>query len=153
MRNLIAAAFIAGLAGSAWAADCPNPQSWAKPERHVAARSSAMNFALKPGAVSQIALLPRERVTFATGRASRKGYAGLAAIDVAKAGTLHVLVGNRTYVDLVRGGKPIALAAEPAHPGCPGVRKALEFAVQPGRYLVELSGSTERKVMIATSLR
>jgi hypothetical protein len=153
MRNLIAAALIAGIAAPAWAADCPAPAAWAKPERHIAARSPAMKFALKPGTSSQIGLLPQQQVKFAVGKVTRKGFAGLAAIDVAKAGTLRLLVSNRTYVDLVRDGKALDLTGEPAHPDCPGVRKALDFTVKPGRYLVQLSGSEDRTIKLATIQR
>jgi hypothetical protein len=98
-----------------------------------------------------IGLLPQGDVKFAAGKATRNGYAGLAAIDVPRAGTLQVAVDNKTYVDLVRGTKPLALAGEPKMKGCAGVQKVLEFKVAPGRYLVQLSGSPDKSVKIATS--
>ena len=153
MRKLIAAALIAGTTSPAWAADCPAPADWAKPERHLAARAPAMKFALMPGTSYQIALLPPEQVKFAVGSVTRKGFAGLAAVDVVKAGTLRLLVSNRTYVDLVRDGKALDLTGEPAHPDCPGVRKALDFTVKPGRYLIQLSGSQDSTIKLATTLR
>ena len=152
MRVLIAAVLLAG-AGPVWAQSCPKPQDWAKPERHLAARAPEMKFGLKPGGTVQIGLLPQAEVKFAAGKATRKGYAGLAAIDVPKAGTLQLAVDNKTYVDLVRAGKPLALAGEPKMKGCPGVQKVLDFKVAPGRYLVQLSGSPDKSVKIATSLR
>jgi hypothetical protein len=152
MRLLIAAILLAG-SSPAWAQSCPKPQDWAKPERHLAARAPEMKFGLKPGGTVQIALLPQNEVKFAAGKATRKGYAGLAAIDVPKAGTLQLALDNKTYVDLVRSGKPLALAGEPRMKGCPGVPKTLHFKVAPGRYLVQLSGSPSKSVRIATSLR
>lgn len=152
MRLLIAAALLAG-SGPAWAQSCPKPQDWAKPERHLAARAPEMKFGLKPGGTVQIALLPQNDVKFAAGKATRKGYAGLAAIDVPKAGTLQLALDNKTYVDLVRDGKPLALAGEPRMKGCRGVQKTLDFKVAPGRYVVQLSGSPDKSVRIATSLR
>lgn len=152
MRVLIAAILLAG-SGPAWAQSCPKPQDWAKPERHLAARAPEMKFGLKPGGTVQIALLPQNDVKFAAGKATRKGYAGLAAIDVPKAGTLQLALDNKTYVDLVRDGKPLALAGEPRMKGCRGVQKTLDFKVAPGRYVVQLSGSPDKSVRIATSLR
>lgn len=152
MRLLIAAVLLVG-SGPAWAQSCPKPQDWAKPERHIAARAPEMKFGLKPGGTVQIALLPQNDVKFAAGKATRKGYAGLAAIDLPKAGTLQLALDNKTYVDLVRGGKPLALAGEPRMKGCPGVQKTLDFKVAPGRYLIQLSGSPGKSVKIATSLR
>ena len=152
MRLLIAAVLLAG-SSPAWAQSCPKPQDWAKPERHLAARAPEMKFGLKPGGTVQIALLPQNEVKFAAGKATRKGYAGLAAIDVPKAGTLQLALDNKTYVDLVRSGKPLALAGEPKMKGCPGVQKSLDFKVAPGRYVVQLSGSPSKSVRIASSLR
>jgi hypothetical protein len=152
MRLLIAAVLLAGSA-PAWAQSCPKPQDWAKPERHLAARTPEMKFALKPGGTVQIGLLPQAEVKFAAGKATRKGYAGLAAIDVPRAGTLEMSLDNKTFVDLVRGGKALDLAGEPTMKNCPGVQKTLAFKVTPGRYLVQLSGSPDKAVRIATSLR
>jgi len=152
MRLLIAAILLAG-SSPAWAQSCPKPQDWAKPERHLAARAPEMKFGLKPGGTVQIALLPQNEVKFAAGKATRKGYAGLAAIDVPKAGTLQLALDNKTYVDLVRSGKPLALAGEPRMKGCHGVPKMLAFKVAPGRYLVQLSGAPGTSIRIATSLR
>jgi hypothetical protein len=152
MRCAIALMLAAGLASSAWAETCPSPQGWAKPERHLAARTPDMKFALKPGGAVQIGLLPPTQVKFASGKTARKGYAGLAAIDVPRAGTLQLALDNKTYVDLVRDGKVLPLAAEPHGHGCPGIQKALDFKVAPGRYLVQLSGSPGKSVKIASSL-
>lgn len=150
MRTLIAVAMLAGFAGPAFAEACP--AGWSKPERHLASRTPLMKFALKPGAAVEIGLLPPDQVTLANGQA-RKGYGGLAAIDVTRAGTLRVILTNKTYVDLVRGGKTVPLAAKSHTQDCPGASKTLEFAVQPGRYLMELSGSPDRSVRMATVLR
>jgi hypothetical protein len=153
MRFAIALALTAGLAGPVWAETCPSPQGWAKPERRLAARTPDMKFGLKPGGTVQIGLLPQNAVKFAAGRVTRKGYAGMAALDVAKAGTLQLVLDNKTYVDLVRDGKALPLAGEPHAHGCPGIQKALDFKVTPGRYLVQLSGSPAQSVKIASSLR
>lgn len=145
----VLAALGLGLSASAQAASCPDPAAWAKPEHHRAARSAEVQFALKPGAITGIGLLPQDQVMFAAGAVTRTGYAGIAAIDVAEAGTLRLLVSNRTFVDLVRDGRALELAGAPGHADCPGARKTLSFAVTPGRYLVQLSGSAEKDVTIA----
>lgn len=152
MRFRGVAMLLAGLSGPALAADCPNPAEWAKPEHHQAGRSPDMKFGLKTGTAHELGLLGQDQVKFATGGVARKGFAGVAAIDVPRAGMLIVVVSNRTFVDLIRDGKALHLAGEPAHPDCPGVRKALMFAVTPGRHLVQLSGSENQTIKLATIL-
>lgn len=150
MRFLILAAL---LAGPAVAANCPNPASWDKPLRYQAARPPAMKFALKPDTSYELTLSPQDQVKFPVGQVTRKGHAGVAAIDIARAGTLTVMISNRTFLDLARDGAVLNLIAEPGHPDCPGVRKALNFTVTPGRYLIQLSGSEERVTKLTTMLR
>ena len=150
---IVAIAATMVLAAPAQAASCPDAGAWTNAERHRAARLPDLRFALKPGTVTGISLLPKDEVRFAVGDVTRTGYAGVAAVDVATAGTLQVLVSNRTFVDLVRDGKALELAGEPGHSDCPGAHKSLTFAVTPGRYLLQLSGSAERDIAIAILTR
>ena len=154
MRVFAAAALM--IAAPAAAQTCPSPAGWAKPERHLAARSSEMRFALKPGGTAQIGLLAAKDVRLAT-KAERKprpsSSAGLAAIDVGKPGKLDVILSNATYVDLVRDGKTLRSTGHSDFKKCPGLRKSVSFDVVPGRYIVQLTGAPSRSVKMATVLR
>ena len=153
MRVFVGIALIA--AAPAAAQTCPSPAGWAKPDRHLAARSPTMRFALKPGGTAQISLLAAKDVTLAAdARKPRPNTsAGLAAIDVGKPGKLDVILSNATYVDLVRDGKALRSSGHSDFKKCPGFRKSVSFDVVPGRYIVQMTGAPTRSVKMATVLR
>ena len=153
MRVFVGIALI--VAAPAAAQTCPSPAGWAKPERHLAARSPTMRFALKPGGTAQISLLAAKDVTLAAdARKPRPNTsAGLAAIDVGKPGKLDVILSNATYVDLVRDGKALRSSGHSDFKKCPGFRKSVSFDVVPGRYIVQMTDAPTRSVKMATVLR
>ena len=132
----------------------PGGSGWDKPIRHVAARAAEMKFALAPNTATRLRLIRADRVKLATpSRATRGTSAGLAALDVPRAGTLDVVLSNASYVDLVRDGKPLRSTAHRMTTGCKGMRKAVSFAVVPGRYVVQLTGAPQASVVMGTVLR
>ena len=140
---------------AAAAATCPAPQGWAKPARHVAARSADMKFALPANGSSAISLLPAKTVKLAAAsshKAKPGTSAGLAAIDVPKAGKLDVVLSTATYVDLVRDGKVLQSSGHAMTRGCTGMRKDVTFDVTPGRYIVQLTDAPGRSVTMGTIL-
>jgi hypothetical protein len=66
--------------------------------------------------------------------------AGLAMFQVVRAGTYRVALGAPAWVDVVRAGKPLAAQAHGHGPACTGIRKIVDFRLQPGRYVLQLSG-------------
>ncbi len=139
---------------AAAATTCPAVPGWDKPAPHVGARAAAMKFALAPNSATRLRLLKADQVALAApSRAKRTTSAGLAALDVPRAGTLDVVLSNATYVDLVRDGKPLRSTAHRMTTGCTGMRKAVSFAVTPGRYVVQLTGAPEQSVTMGTILK
>ena len=134
---------------------CPQPVGWAAPERHAAAKAPNFRFALKPDSSHQLQLLPQREVTLSTAsgrKAAPRAFAGLAAIDVTRAGTLDVLLSSRAYVDLVRNGKALPSAAH-RQLKCGGISKLVSFTVTPGRYALQLTDSEARSIRVATLFR
>lgn len=106
MRTVALLALLVATPG--FAQTCPSPAGWAKPARHLAARTAEMKFALTTGTSTQLELRAGKDVKLAA-KADRKPKprtsAGLAALEVAKAGKLDIILSNATYVDLVRDGR------------------------------------------------
>lgn len=147
------AALLAG--APAPAQSCSLPQGWTKPARHVAARTPNLRFALKTNSSSQLQLHPEPAVAvpLKKDRAKQPGeFAGLAALEVTKAGRLEVTLSDRAYVDLIRDGRALDSTAH-GHGKCPGVAKAVMFDVTPGRYIVQIADSRSRSVRIGFAAR
>ena len=146
---------IAAIAGPALAQTCPTPPGWAKPTRHIAARSPEMRFALPPNTAHRLELRGSRDVRLAIAKSrgrNARGSAGLAAIEVPKAGKLDVFLSNATYVDLVRDGRALRSISHADFKACPNLRKSVSFDVVPGRYIMQLTDAPARSVTISTSL-
>jgi hypothetical protein len=153
MRTLVLLAVI--MASPAIGQTCPSPAGWAKPVRHLAARTPTLKFALATGTSNEIGLLPARDVQLAvrSGRAAKADTtAGLAALDVQQAGTLDVIVSAPVYVDLVRDGQVLKSTGHADLKTCPGLRKSVSFTVVPARYIVQLSDGRAKSVRLATVL-
>lgn len=152
MFKVLALVTALGFATPLMAQTCPQPVGWAAPERHRAARTPNLRFALKPDSAHQLDLARQGQVKLAVqnGRkANAGGYAGLAAIDVPRAGTLDVLLSARAFVDLVRDGRALPSASH-GRLQCDGIYKRVSFAVTPGRYTVQLTESERGSIRFAT---
>ncbi|MES2291643.1 MAG: hypothetical protein V4530_18095 [Pseudomonadota bacterium] len=138
----------------AMAQTCPAPAGWDKPAKHLAARVPDMKFALATGTTTQIELRAASDVNFAVAEREPKPRtsAGLAALDVPKAGKLDVILSNATFVNLVRDGATLKSTGHNDLKTCAGFRKSVSFDVTPGRYIVQLTNAPERTVKMATVL-
>jgi hypothetical protein len=155
MRTSVIVALLVALSGQAAAQTCPAPEGWAKPARHVAAENPRMRFALEPNSSAQLELHVQRSVVLAT-KQGKPGwmnrFAGLAAIDVKKAGKLDVALSSRAYVDLVRDGRTLQ-SVDHRRANCSGVSKVVTFDVEPGRYIVQIADSQARSIRLGTIQR
>jgi hypothetical protein len=80
-------------------------------------------------------------------------YGGLVPIEVKKAGRLVVALDTGAWIDLVRDAKFVKSAAHGHGPACSGIRKMVEFDVQPGRYVLQISSAPAASVRAMAVLR
>lgn len=84
-------------------------------------------------------------------------YGGMMAVNVSKPGRLKVALGQRAWIDLVRGeGKdfartgrkaiPVPSVAHGHGPDCSGIAKIVEYDVVPGRYVIQIVNAPEAKI-------
>jgi hypothetical protein len=150
IRGLFVVALLAGVSAPAFAQDCAKPAGWDKPARHAAARLPRFRFGLQPGQSAELGLLVQRSVVLAT-KEGREGwmdrYAGLAALDVDRPGKLDIVLSSRAYVDLVKDGTTLQ-SIEHDRVRCPGMFKRVTFEVQPGRHVIQITGSQARSIRI-----
>lgn len=155
MRSLIIASLLLAWGGQAAAQTCPTPEGWTTPSRHVSAKNPRLRFALEPDSSAQLELHVQRSVVLAT-KEGKPGwmdrFAGLAAVDVQKAGKLDVALSSRAYVDLVRDGRTLQ-SVEHRRVNCNGVFKVVTFDVEPGRYIVQVADSQARAIKVGTAQR
>jgi hypothetical protein len=111
--------------------------------------------AIAPGKNIALALDPIDNVTFplAPDRKPAPGtFAGVYHVTVVTAGIYRVALQNGAWIDLVRDGKSLTSVAHMEGPPCSGIRKIVDFALQPGVYTLQLSGAktAQMRILIAT---
>lgn len=109
--------------------------------------------ALQIGQAADLALLPTPEVRFPVRPDNPGGsvsHGGLATVHVEQAGTYRVALGSGAWIDLVRGGKALASIGHGHGPDCTGIRKMVDFPLDPGDYVLQIaaSGKPEIAVMI-----
>jgi len=131
---------------------CDVPNGWTKPVAHRAATSADMRFALKPGETVALTLVPDAKVKLAASSAHKPKpgprFAGLAAIDLARARAVTIVLSDKAYVDLVREGKVLTSTAH-SDASCGGIAKSVSFTVTPGRYIVQFTDAPAAALKMA----
>ena len=101
----------------------------------------AVNLALSPASKVRYALSPEK----AAGSASSGGMIGF---TVERPGTYRVALGAAAWIDMVRDGKAAKSVGHGHGPACSGIRKMVDFSLQPGRYVLQISGNAAPAVAL-----
>lgn len=127
--------------------------SWASSTPLVAAASPATSVRtrLVVGRAARLALSPTPQVRYLLSPEKPGGsssYGGLVRVDISEAGTYRVALGSAAWVDLVSAGKAMTSSAHGHGPDCTGIRKMVDFPLTPGRYTLQVAGSSEPQITV-----
>ena len=152
MKSLFLLALALPLPASAAAQEAPPAPACQATDANLPANLAAWRAPapssgpLRPGAAVQVALRPIAEVQAAIApHPARDGGATTGArlnLEVATAGTYRVALSEAAWIDLVQGGQSLASAAHGHGPACSSIHKIVDFALSPGRYVIQLSGTT-----------
>jgi hypothetical protein len=76
---------------------------------------------------------------------------GLLSVAVATAGTYQINLSAGAWIDLLQDGKAILSTAHAPGPACTGIRKTVQFPLQPGRYVLQLSANATPDIEVMVS--
>jgi hypothetical protein len=76
---------------------------------------------------------------------------GLLSVAIATAGTYQINLSSGAWIDLLQDGKAILSTAHAPGPACTGVRKTVQFPLQPGRYVLQLSANATPDIQVMVS--
>ncbi len=77
-------------------------------------------------------------------------FAGLFTLTIATAGTYSIALGGGAWIDVAPAGGPALTSVAHGHgPACTTIRKVVDFALQPGAYVVQISGAQASPVVVA----
>jgi len=110
--------------------------------------------AIAPGKNIVLTLQPIDSVTFPVPLERKPGagtFGGVYHVTVTAAGTYRVVLQNGAWIDLMRDGKSLTSIGHMEGAPCSGIRKIVDFDLQPGTYIVQLSGAktSQMRILIA----
>lgn len=157
MRLPIILASVA-LAGCQTTADLPqaceivaDPWQAARSLAAAGSQDAKGNAAFAPNEAVRFTLLPQARVAYAAPRqndAEQGSFGGVAGLEVRQAGRYSVNVSDRAWVDVVVDGKPAVTVTHGKAAPCSGIRKFVQFDLEPGVHALEISNSAQADVGI-----
>lgn len=128
---------------------CPAPagfEDWARPVSIAAAADmgGAPAAPIVAGRAYVVALLPTAAIRYAVPPAkpgAAAGRGGVLPLDIARPGTYRIALGVAAWIDVLRGRTAISSTAHAHGPECTGVRKLVDFPLERGRYVLQISGA------------
>ena len=106
-----------------------------------------------PASGASISLQPQASVTFEKPPARKPkvdpAYAAVLTLPpVAAAATYEVTLSDEAWIDVLQDGQDIRSSGFSGQPDCPGVRKSVKFALQPGPATVQISGASVQAIKL-----
>lgn len=122
----------------------PELAAWNKPVALAAGATADTASLLTSGVAATVTLHPASHLRYAhspekPGAADSHG--GLLSFEVPQAGTWRIALATAAWIDVLANGEPVASTAHGHGPACSGIRKMVDFQLQPGRHLLQITGS------------
>ena len=73
-------------------------------------------------------------------------YGGLFAFTAEQTGTFRVALGSGAWIDVVKDGKAVESTAHGHGPDCTGVRKMVDFPLEPGSYILQIAANGQAQL-------
>ncbi|SFG39673.1 hypothetical protein SAMN05518801_12216 [Novosphingobium sp. CF614] len=104
---------------------------------------------IAPGHAIDAGLSPTPDIRYAF-RPEKPGgsvsFGGLYALNIKEPGTYRIALGSAAWIDLAHGGKAVPSSAHGHGPDCSGIRKMVDFALTPGRYVLQISANASNSM-------
>jgi hypothetical protein len=106
---------------------------------------------LPVGKAARVTLLPTPDVSFPLRPAKPGGtasFGGLMGVDIVEAGIYRVALSAGAWIDMVSQSNATPSVAHSHGPVCTGIRKVVDFALAPGRHMLQLSGNSDVQITV-----
>lgn len=115
------------------------------------------NAALTLNKASYVGLLNTPKIQYVTRPTNEGGtvsYGGLFQIEIKESGTYRVVLGNASWIDLVKDGKVAKSVAHSQGAENSGIRKMVDYPLEAGVYTLQLSaGADTTSAILITQLK
>ncbi|MDD5051351.1 MAG: hypothetical protein PHO27_01315 [Sulfuricurvum sp.] len=125
--------------------------SAAKSANELSDASLSLNHA------SLIGLHPTPKIQYVARPMNEGGtvsYGGIFQIDIKESGVYRVVLGNASWIDLIKDGKAALSVAHNGGPENSGIRKMVDYALEAGTYTLQLSaGADSTSALLVTKIK
>lgn len=115
------------------------------------------NASLTVNSASFVGLLPTPKIQYVARPMNEGGtvsYGGLFQITIKESGVYRVVLGNASWIDLVKDGKAALSVAHNGGPVNSGIRKMVDYALEAGTYTLQLSaGADSTSALLVTKIK
>jgi hypothetical protein len=80
-------------------------------------------------------------------------HGGMFELRIDKAGTYVIGLGSGAWIDVLKDGKALSSTAHSPGPACSTLRKMVDFPLEPGRYVLQVSANADAKLPILLARR
>ncbi|MDR3513526.1 MAG: homogentisate 1,2-dioxygenase [Caulobacteraceae bacterium] len=104
------------------------------------------NARLTVGEAARVSLHPTPEVAYPLQPEKPGGsvsHGGLVEFSVAAAGDYQVALSSGAWIDVVAKGQAVVSTAHGHGPACSTIRKMVDFSLQPGRYVLQISANAD----------
>lgn len=124
---------------------------WADPVAMKAGDDLAGAPILPIGTAGRVSLSSTPQVRYEV-RPEKPGgsvsYGGILILDITKAGAYRIALGSAAWLDVIGKDGPLRSTAHGHGPDCTGIRKVVEFPLQPGRYTIQIAANGASDVTV-----
>lgn len=126
----------------------PALSGWSQQTPVAAGITAGGGANIAPGQAVLVSLHPAKLLRLAPNPQAMTANGGTLTLNVAASGSYRLAIGGNAWVDLVRDGKALAPTAQARGPRCTGIGKTVDFALAPGRYTIQLTGSEAQDIAL-----
>lgn len=120
-----------------------------------AGRDPATAPAIETDRLYDLALAPNQQVQLPApnkrAHGASTGSAGLVRLQITKPGSYRISVGSQMWVDLASGSMLIGSSDFSGQHGCDAPHKIVQYDLQPGTFVLQLSGASGDHVRLAVT--
>ncbi|WCT78853.1 hypothetical protein [Novosphingobium humi] len=117
---------------------------WARPTTMNAGADQATAPLLPLGAAARLRLVSTPRIQYPI-RPEKPGgsvsYGGILILDITAKGAYRIALSSAAWLDVIGKDGALRSTAHGHGPDCTGIRKVVTFALEPGRYTIQIAAS------------
>lgn len=127
--------------------------AWNKPSLLKAGTTLVDAPVLNIGSSGRISLASTPQVNYQL-RPEKPGgtvsYGGILKLDIARRGAYRIALSSAAWIDLIGRDGPMRSTAHGHGPDCTGIRKVVQFDLDPGQYTLQIAANGAPEITILT---